>query len=156
MKIIKKIFYPFTLLTLISIISVLASVYSLYIAISNDHTAAIYPAIVIPITLITLLFYIIDRFLITKMSYAKLMFSELIIGLFAFFLFCYQFSTIDINFFTDKEYVLVHFDAKDNSISKFHDKGLFGKELNIHNSNIIHLNSAWALQNNLRINVPTA
>jgi len=155
MNLIKKIFYPFTLLTLISIISVLLTIYSFYVAATNDHTASIYAAIAIPITLFIIFLYIIDRFLITKISYAKLMFGEVVIAILIFFTLNYQFSTNDVNFFTDKDYILVLFDSNENPLSKFHKKGLFGRELNVYNSNLIHLNSEMASQENLRINAPT-
>lgn len=154
MRLIKKIFYPFTLLTLLTIIAVISAIYATYIAATNDHTAAIYAAITIPITLSIIFFYIIERFLIAKISYAKLMFGEVVFGIFIFFLINNQFSTIDINFFTDKDYILVLFDSNENVISKFDKKGLFGKELNIYNSNMVHLNSTMVSIEKLRINAP--
>ena len=84
MRLIKKIFYPFTLLTLLTIIAVISAIYATYIAATNDHTAAIYAAITIPITLSIIFFYIIERFLIAKISYAKLMFGEVVFGIFIF------------------------------------------------------------------------
>ena len=68
LKILKSLVYPVTLLTLISLYAIYVSIQSLIIAYTHDHTAAIYAAVVIPITLIILLFYVLDRVLILTVN----------------------------------------------------------------------------------------
>lgn len=153
-KTLKNLVYPVTLLTVILIICILLSIQAIYIAYTNNHTAAIYAAILIPITVFLLFLYAIDRFLVKRMPYLTLLTIELVAGLFIYLLFSYQNSYTDINFDTDKDYILVIFDANENSISQFNKKGIFGKELNIKNTNIIHLDSSLFLRKDLRINPP--
>jgi len=79
LKILKSLVYPVTLLTLISLYAIYVSIQSLIIAYTHDHTTAIYAAVVIPITLIILLFYALDRVLIKKIPYFKLVIGEIVI-----------------------------------------------------------------------------
>ena len=79
LKILKSLVYPITLLTLISLYAIYVSIQSLIIAYTHDHTTAIYAAVVIPITLIILLFYALDRVLIKKIPYFKLVIGEIVI-----------------------------------------------------------------------------
>lgn len=75
-----NLFYPVTLLTLISIYAIYVTVQSLIIAFTHDHTAAIYAAVVIPITLVILLFYVLDRILVKKINYFYLLIGEIVIA----------------------------------------------------------------------------
>ena len=79
LKILKSWVYPITLLTLISIYAIYVTVQSLIIAFTHDHTAAIYAAVVIPITILILLLYVLDRVLIKKIAYFKLLIGEIVI-----------------------------------------------------------------------------
>lgn len=79
LKILKNLVYPITLLTLISIYAIYVTIQSLIIAYTHDHTAAIYAAVVIPITLVILMFYALDRVLIKKIPYFKLIIGEIVI-----------------------------------------------------------------------------
>lgn len=153
-KVLKNLVFPVTLLTVITLLSLFVTIQALYISFTNDHTAAIYAAIAIPVTLILIFLYIIDRVLIRKVSYYKLMLGEIAVGIFIFLLFSYQNSPTDINFYTNQDYILVIFDSKENSPIKFSKKGLFGKELNVYNTNKIHLDRAMSLKKDLRINEP--
>lgn len=153
-KVLKNLVFPVTLLTVVTLLSLFVTIQALYISFTNDHTAAIYAAIAIPVTLILIFLYIIDRMLIRKVSYYKLMLGEIAVGIFIFLLFSYQNSSTDINFHTNQDYILVIFDSKENSPEKFSKKGLFGKELNVYNTNKMHLDKAMSLRKNLRINEP--
>ena len=79
LKTLKSWVYPVTLLTLISLYAIYVSIQSLIIAFTNDHTAAIYAAVVIPITIVILLLYVLDRILIKKIDYFKLLIGEIVI-----------------------------------------------------------------------------
>lgn len=79
LKILKGWVYPVTLLTLISIYAIYVTFQSLIIAFTQDHTAAIYAAVVIPITILILLLYVLDRVLIKKIAYFKLLIGEIMI-----------------------------------------------------------------------------
>ena len=148
----KSFVFPVTLLTIMTFLGILISIQALYVAYTKDP---IYAAIVIPITLFLLVLYILDRFLIKRLAYYKLMIGELLLGIAVFLIFSYQDSYIAINFDTNQNYILVIFDAKENSISKFTRKGIFGKQLNA-STNKIRLDSSMALRKNLRINEPKA
>jgi hypothetical protein len=78
-KILKSLVYPVTLLTLIAIYAIYVSIQALIISFTHDHTAAIYAAVVIPITLMILLLYVLDRILIKKIPYFKLLIGEFVI-----------------------------------------------------------------------------
>ena len=153
-KTLKNLVFPITLLSIITFSGIIISIYALYIAFTNDHTAAIYAAITVPITVFLIFLYIIDRLLIKKVPYYKLMIGEITIGIFVFFIFSYQDTYTAINFYTNQDYILVIFDSKENSLSKFNKKGLFGKELNVYNTNIIHLDSTLSSKKDLRIIEP--
>jgi hypothetical protein len=153
-KTLKNLVFPITLLSIITFSGIIISIYALYISFTNDHTAAIYAAIAIPVTVFLIFLYIIDRLLIKKVPYYKLMIGEITIGIFVFFIFSYQDTYTAINFYTNQDYILVIFDSKENSLSKFNKKGLFGKELNVYNTNIIHLDSALSSKKDLRIIEP--
>ena len=71
--------YPVTLLTLIALFAIYVSIQALIIAYTHDHTAAIYAAVVIPITLMILLLYALDRILIKRIAYFKLVIGEIVI-----------------------------------------------------------------------------
>lgn len=79
MKILKSWVYPVTLLTVISLYAIYVTIQSLIIAYTHDHTAAIYAAVVIPITIGILLLYVLDRILIKKIAYFKLVIGEIVI-----------------------------------------------------------------------------
>lgn len=79
LKILKSWVYPVTLLTLIALYAIYVTIQSLIIAFTNDHTAAIYAAVVIPITIMILLLYVLDRILIKKIDYFKLLIGEIVI-----------------------------------------------------------------------------
>jgi hypothetical protein len=81
------------------------------------------------------------------------MLAEVLLGIVVFLLISYQDSYTEVNFHTDQDYILVIFDAQENSISKFNRKGLFGKELHV-DTNTIHMDRTMALRKNLRINDP--
>lgn len=153
-RILKSIIFPVTLFTVVTTISVIIAINAIYIMYTNDGESAIYAAVMIPITLLSICLYIIDRLLIKKISYIKLMLGEAVFIALAFLIFLYKNSTIDVNFYTNEDYVLVLFDSKENSLYKFTKKRIFGKELNVYNTNIIHLNSDMSLRKDLKINSP--
>lgn len=157
-KIIKNLFYPVTLLTVIVLFCIILTIQALIIALTNDHTAAIYIAVLAPITLLVTLIYLVDRWLVKKVKYYQLMLGEIIIALFIAYAYLNPnsetHSVTEINFYTNQDFILIIFDANENSISKFTPKGTFGKKLDIYHTNIIHLDSTISLRKDLRINTP--
>ena len=153
-RILKKIIFPITLLTLVTIVSIIVTINAIYITLTNNNETAIYAAVMIPITLVFIALYIADRLLIKRVSYVKLILGEIVIGLSVFFMFLYLNRTTDINFLTNQDYILIVFDSKENSLSKLSKKRIFGKELNVYNTNIVHLESTMALRKDLRVNKP--
>lgn len=153
-RILKSIFFPMTLLTIITTIGIIIAINALYIMYINGSESAIYAAVTIPIVLFLIALYVVDRFLIKKVSYFKLMIGETVFITLCFFLFLYQNSTIDVNFYTNQDYVLVLFDSEDDSLIKFNKKRVFGQEMNVYDTNIIHLNRKMFLRKDLRVNIP--
>ncbi|GAA4269950.1 hypothetical protein [Hyunsoonleella aestuarii] len=153
-RILKSIFFPMTLLTIITTIGIIIAINALYIRYINGSDSAIYTAVTIPIVLFLIALYVVDRFLIKKVSYFKLMIGETVFITLCYFLFLYQNRTIDVNFYTNQDYVLVLFDSEDDSLIKFNKKRVFGQEMNVYDTNIIHLNRKMFLRKDLRVNIP--
>ncbi|GAA4810117.1 hypothetical protein [Litoribaculum gwangyangense] len=153
-RILKSFIFPVTIFTILTLIGVIMTINAVYIMYANNSESAIYSAIIIPITISIIGLYILDRLLLKKISYIKLMIGEIVFIVITFFIFIYQSSTIDINFYTNEDYVLVLFDSHENSMSKFNKKRIFGKEYDVYDTNIIHLNSEISFRKDLRINVP--
>ena len=153
-SILKRVFFPVTLLTFLVVGSVLVAVNALYIWISQGGESAIYPAVTIPIMIFFICLYLVDRWLINKITYIKIMIGEGLILVGVLFFLLLQNKSTDINFETDKDFILVLFDGKSESDSNFENKWILGKELNVNNENIIHLNPTLLNQKNLMINAP--
>lgn len=152
--ILKRLFFPMTLLTFLVIGSVFLVVNALYIWITQGGETAIYPAVTIPIMLFFIGLYFVDRWLINKITYVKIMIGEGLILVGVLFFLLLQNRTTDINFYTDQDYVLVLFDAENTAVPTFDKKWIFGKELNVTNTNILHLNTKMLDQKDMRINGP--
>ncbi|MEG9327300.1 hypothetical protein SAMN04488034_101273 [Salinimicrobium catena] len=75
----KHLFFPVTLMTLVTILGIILSVQAVYVALTNDHTAAIYAAVILPLTVIAVILYAIDRVLIKRVNYFKLLLGEVIV-----------------------------------------------------------------------------
>lgn len=147
--------YPVTVLTVITFLSILVSVYAMYLGFTLESPAIIYPIVAVPIAVLLVLLYAVERHVVKKLSYLKLMAGELLLTLVVFLILSKQFSTTHINFHTKQEYVLVLFDAnEEEDVATFSSKGIFGKELNIYDTSIIHLNRTWNQREDLRINTP--
>ncbi|MFL1011485.1 hypothetical protein [Flavisericum labens] len=69
-------------------------------------------------------------------------------------LFDYGNSYLDVRVSTPEDYILVIFDADENSLDRFSKKGLFGKELLVEDSNIVHLGKSMVSKKDLRIVPP--
>ena len=148
--ILKRIFFPITLLTIITVASVYVAGNALYIWVTNGGESAFYPAVTIPLMVFFICLYVFDRWLIKRITYVKIMVGEGLILVGVLFLFVFQNRTIDVRFETNEDFVVILFDAQENSISRFSDKGVFGKEL-IHKSNVLHLDATMGLRKDLRI-----
>jgi hypothetical protein len=153
-KILKRVIFPITLLTIVTLLSIIIAINSLYVVLINNGEGSLYAAVAFPIALFLILLYALDRLLIKKISYTKLMLAEMVIGISLFFIFLYQNRSTDINFITNQDYALVLFDSEDNSQLKFTKKPIFGKELNVYDTNIIHLDPSISLRKDLRIRTP--
>lgn len=120
---------------------------------TSEPSAGLLGGIAVGITQIIVVLYLVDRILVRKLTYKQVLFGELVFGIIIALYFSYQESTIDINIQTNKDYVLVLFDSKDNLLSDFEMNGLFGKELNVY-ENIIHVDSTLYRKKDLIINEP--
>jgi len=151
----KNLVLPVTPLTIITAVSLVATIWA-FIVFSGNHSAALYAAVTLQITIFLILLYVIDRVLVKRLAYYKIMLGEIILGISVSLFYAFQDNTIDINFHTDKDFILVIFDSKENPISDFRRSGFSGKELNVYNHNIIHVDSLLSSRKDLRINQPEA
>lgn len=83
----KKLVFPITLMGVVALAGIILSIQALYVAFTNDHTAAIYAAVIIPLTLFAFALYAVDRILINKVSYLKLNLFELLVLVILYFIF---------------------------------------------------------------------
>lgn len=83
----KKLVFPITLMGVVALAGIILSIQALYVAFTNDHTAAIYAAVIIPLTLFAFTLYAVDRILINKVSYLKLNLFELLVLVILYFFF---------------------------------------------------------------------
>jgi len=82
----KKLVFPITLMSLVVLLGIILSIQALYVAFTNEHTAAIYAAVIIPLTLISFILYALDRALVTRIGFLKLNLLELLaLAIFWFF-----------------------------------------------------------------------
>ena len=152
-KFLKKLIFPITPLVVIAALSILYTIYVLIIVFNSEPEAALIGAIVAAITLIILVFYIVDRTLVRRISYKVIAIAELILGILIAVSVTYNQSTIDINITTDNDYIVVLFDSDESAVTNFKTNGVFGKEINVTN-HIIHLDSNLYNNKALRINTP--
>lgn len=154
LKTIKSWLYPVTPLTVITPISIGIAIYSIYLGVTLESPAIIYPIIVVPIAVFILVLYVFDRFLIKKkVSYRILLIAELVLIAGCYLPLNYANSTSDIRITTDEDYILVLYDVHENSMDRFKKSGLFSKELLIYN-NIVHLDLSLYNRNDIRIFPP--
>lgn len=120
----------------------------------DKPSEALVVAVTTALTVVTLTLYVIDRSLIRILPYRKLTLGEIVVGIVAFLFISFQNRTLDINFHTDKNFIVVLFDSNGNTLSDFQRSGIFSKELKVYNTHIVHLDSSLASFNNLRIMEP--
>ena len=154
LKTIKSWLYPVTPLTVITPFSIGIAIYSIYLGVTLESPAIIYPIIVVPIAVFIIVLYVFYRFLIKKkVSYVILLIVELVLIIGCYLPLNYANSTTDIRITTDEDYIFVLYDVHENSMDRFKKKGLFSKELLI-NNNIVHLDVSLQNRNNIRIFPP--
>jgi len=153
-KFLKDLVYPVTPLTVLTLASLLITFYTLIIVLRSPPEAVIYISVVGALTLILVLFYIIERKLVKVFAYYKVVIGEIIIILLTLLFSSFQDRSYFINFKTEKDFILVIFDSKGVSISDFKRNGIFNKELNVNDKNIVHVDSLLLFENNLQINKP--
>ncbi|NEV94645.1 hypothetical protein G3567_10865 [Psychroflexus sp. YR1-1] len=154
LKILKSWFYPVTPLTVVTPFSIVIAIYTIYLGFTLESPAIIYPIIVVPITMLIVGLYVLDRILIKKLfPYYVLIIAELVLLAGGYLQINYANSTTDIHITTDEDYIFVLYDAHENSLDRFKKKGLFSKELLI-NGNIVHLDSSLRYRDDIRIFPP--
>ena len=140
-------------MVVVALLSTVITIWALIFIVISEPSAGLIGGMALAITMIVFVFYIVDRILIKKFSYKKIFIGEILFGIIVILYFKYNTSTIDINISTDKDYILVLFDSKENKFSEFERIGFFGKELNV-NENIVHVDSSLYNNKDLRINEP--
>jgi hypothetical protein len=153
LKILKSWFYPVTPLTVIAPLSIVFAIYAIYLGFTLESPAIIYPIIVVPIAGLIVGLYVLDRFLIKLFPYYITVIGELALIAGGYILFCYENRTTDIHITTDEDYIIVLYDAHENSMDRFRKKGFFSKELLV-NNNILHLNPSLRYRKDIRIFPP--
>ena len=158
LKTLKNLVYPVTLLTGITFLSFVVSIEAIYIGFTHESPAIIYAVFAVPITIFIMGLYAVDRILVKKMAYYKLLISELVVvvvvALVGYFVHSYNSGYTDVRFLNSKDYILVIFDADENSLDRFSKTGIFGKELLVRDSNVAHLGKSLASKQDLRIVPP--
>jgi hypothetical protein len=149
----KNLIMPVTPMTVITIAALMAIIWA-FVVLVREPSAALYAAVITPITLGCLALYVIDRILIIRFPYYKMVMGEIIVIIFVSVLYSIQNRTTAINFHTDQDFILVIFDSEENPMADFKRSGFFGKEWDVYNNNIIHLDSSLLLRKELRINEP--
>ena len=150
----KSLVWPVTPLTLITVAALMITAWSWIIYFVDKPSEALVVAVTTALTVVTLTLYVIDRLFIRVLSYRKLVLGEIVLGIVAFLFISFQNRTLDINFHTDKNFIVVLFDSNGNTLSDFQRRGIFSKELKVYNTHIVHLDSSLASVNNLRIMEP--
>ena len=154
LKTLKSWFYPVTPLTVVTPFSIIIAIYAIYLGFTLESPAIIYPIIVVPITAFIVGLYVLDRILLKKLfSYYILILAELVLLAGVYLQINYANATTDIHITTDEDYILVLYNAHENSIDRFKKKGFFGKELLIE-GNIIHLDSSLRYRDDIRVFPP--
>ena len=150
----KSLVWPVTPLTLITVAALVITAWAWVLYFIDKPSEAIVVAVTTAITFLVVTLYVADRLLTRILPYKSLVFGEVILAVIIFFFYSFQDRTVDINFHTDKDFIVVLFDSKEKSLSDFQRSGIFSKELNVHDTHIVHLDSSLASINNLRINEP--
>ena len=150
----KSLVWPVTPLTLLTVTAIVITAWEWIIYFTDKPSEALVVAITTALTVVTLTLYVIDRLFVRVLSYRKLVLGEIVVGIVAFLFISFQNRTLDINFHTDKDFIVVLFDSNEKSLSDFHRRGIFSKELKVYNAHIVHLDSSFASINNLRIREP--
>jgi hypothetical protein len=154
LKTLKSWFYPVTPLTLVTPFSIVFAIYAIFLGFTLESPAIIYPIIVVPITLLIVGLYVLDRILIKKLfPYYALIIAELVLLAGGYLQINYVNSTTDIHITTDEDYIFLLYDAHENSMDRFKKKGFFSKELLI-KGNIVHLDSSLRDRDDIRIFPP--
>lgn len=153
LKKLKSWFYPVTPLTIITPLAIIIAIQSVYIGLTHESPMILYPIIVVPITGVIVGLYVLDRFAVKSTPYTIIFTFEIILTIGGYISFSYLNATNDIHITTNQDYILVIYDAKDNSMNHFRKTGLFSKELQIHN-HVFHLNPSLCHSNTVRILPP--
>lgn len=143
----RSLILPVTPLVVLAVISV---IWFLLIFVTSPASAGLIVVLAFAITFGTLLLYLFDRILVSRLALKFLIPGELFLGLlFAVYIY-YQQGTIDVNIVTEEEYIVVLFDSKENLLEDFQPKGHFGKELYTR-EHIVHVDSILYGRKNFRI-----
>lgn len=150
----KSLVWPVTPLTLLTVTALVIVAWEWTIYFVDKPSEALVVAITTVLTVVTLTLYVIDRLFIRVLSYRKLVLGEVVVGIVVFLFISFQNRTLDINFHTEKDFIVILFDSNGNTLSDFQRRGIFSKELKVYNTHIVHLDSSLASINNLRIIEP--
>lgn len=159
LKTLKSWFYPVTPLTIVTPFSIAIAIYAIYLGFTLESPAIIYPIIVVPITTLIVGLYVLDRFLVKKhVPYYLLLIAELVLLAGGYLLFNYADSTIDyeksttdIHITTDKDYIFVLYDSRENSMDRFKNSNKV-----LVNDNILHLDPSLRYRDDIRILPPNS
>ncbi|MCR8666532.1 hypothetical protein NO995_02485 [Aestuariibaculum sp. M13] len=153
LKKLKSWFYPVTPFTIVTILGIVIAIQSIYIGLTYESPMILYPIMVIPIVVFIFVMYVLDRFFIKSTPYYIIFVIELILSTGGYVGFKYMNGTNDIHVNTNEDYILVIYNAKENSMNNFKKTDLFSKELKL-NENVIHLNPSLYLDDDIRILPP--
>lgn len=155
-NILKRILFPLTPFTLLFIISVCILIYAVVIYVTITPGAAMLTAISGAITVALLVLYVLDRILINRFSYSRIVLAELTFIFLVFLGFAYQNRSTEINLKTDQDYIVVLFDSAPEALkynNTLRRTGLFSNSIET-TEQFIHIDSITFDREQLRFRYP--
>ncbi|RZL62305.1 MAG: hypothetical protein EOO93_09400 [Pedobacter sp.] len=140
-------------ITPISLVFLLGSIYLIYQFFASGRDYNILPYIIIFIMILTAAFAL-DRFLLSKFDYIKLIIFELIFLVLSTIGYLYNTKITLINIETNKSYFFVVYDDYGLKKSDIPTKGLFDKSITINTDTTVHIYKS--LEYDAQVNPPKA
>ena len=143
---------PFFILTLLGLIATMVEIVLLLLSKDKGELAT---GILLILVIIFSSFLLLDRYLIKKFDYKKIILSEIIVLLILPFLVLYTSRETKIVIETQQPYYILVYSDKGISKDKIKSSGLFDHSLTLKNDNIIRLKYDLLNENNFSVIAPT-
>jgi len=124
----KRLTFPVTPLVILTALGILIPIITLFIVMRSENPSEGFLfGVAFGITQFLIVFYIIDRILVRKLTYRQIFSGELGLALIIIIFYSIPEKTIDINIDTSEDYILVVFDSKENLLGDFEWKDIIEK-----------------------------